>query len=88
MEHSEIVLATIRCRATTATLNSLLLDFGVRARVSDTSHEFDLLSGTRGTEPEVNSEIVGLAFEALQRAQKTGALPNVEIVPAASTTKN
>jgi hypothetical protein len=80
MSRYETTLGTIRCRTSKATVDALVSRFGLRASEARERDHFDILSGGRANEPEVDSDLFDLALGTLRSAERDGALPPWSIV--------
>ena len=86
MSYYETTLGTIRCRTSKATLDALVSRCGLRAYPCEELHHFDILSGGRASEPEVDRDLFDLALGAMRSAERDGALPPWSVV--ASNTRD
>ena len=82
MELFETVFATIQCNTTKPSLDAIVTTFGLHTVDGEAPNEFHLVTSTRGTEPEVNSDLVRLALVSLQHAQKAGLIPALTVFEA------
>lgn len=73
-------LVTVRCPTSAATLNSFVSRFGLRARKR--GDLFDILSGGRGSESELDRELAEMALAHMRAAERDGALPNWAVISA------
>ena len=81
MRRHSATLGTIRCRTSKATVDALVSRCGLSAKPSAELHHFDIFSGGRGSEPEVDSDLFDLALATLRSAERDGALPAWSVVP-------
>jgi hypothetical protein len=77
-----MIFGQIQCRASTATLNSLLHSFGFQAVRADEDFHFDIASLTRRSDPVVEQDLFDLAVVRLKSAHADGALPQLKVVRA------
>jgi hypothetical protein len=80
MRRYSATLGTIRCNTNKATVDALVSKFGLHARPSEETDQFDIYSGGRGSEPEVDGDLFDLALATLRAAERDGALPPLSVV--------
>jgi hypothetical protein len=80
MRHNSVTLGTIRCRTNKATVDALVSRCGLYAKPSEELHHFDIFSGGRASEPEVDCDLFDLALVTLRSAERDGALPAWSVV--------
>jgi hypothetical protein len=80
MRRYPATLGTIRCCTSRATVDALVAKCGLHAKPSAELHHFDIFSGGRVSEPEVDSDLFDLALKTLRSAERDGALPSWSVV--------
>jgi hypothetical protein len=80
MRRHSASLGTIRCRTSKATVDALVSRCGLHAKASQELHHFDIFSGGRASEPEVDCDLFDLALMTLRSAERDGALPSWTVV--------
>jgi hypothetical protein len=80
MRRYSATLGTIRCSTNKATVDALVSKFGLHVRPSQEQHQFDIYSGGRASEPEVDGDLFDLALATLRAAERDGSLPALSVV--------
>ena len=80
MRRNQATLGTIRCRTSKATVDAIVARCGLQAMPTDELHHFDIFSGGRASEPEVDCDLFDLALITLRSAEHDGALPSWSVV--------
>ena len=73
-------LGSIRCAASTATLNGILGHYGLIALPQDLGSHFDVVSMTRHSDPVVERDLFKLAMLKFEAARADGALPSWQLI--------
>ncbi len=79
MSSSHSILATIQCNIDRPSIERIVSPFGFRATQGLQADKFFIVAA-RHSEPEVNVELAHMALSSLSAAQKSGAIPSVEVM--------